>query len=156
MSRKAHPQGVNIDFMHLENQYNCQKISPIRRTSSDAIPPQGKPLLWSPLLGIGCTLSMRIYLAQWFSTLVARKNQVRIRVSYLPWLKALEFVLSFCLGKDHGKLLGKLAFNRIGYKYMCKGYRTHIRKKKRQNPKWHQSNIIFLPNWPECLMTFDM
>ncbi|KAF4797899.1 histone-binding protein RBBP4 [Turdus rufiventris] len=33
-------------------------------------------------------------------------------------------------GKGHGKLLGKVATNTIGYKCMCKEYREHIKEKK--------------------------
>ena len=91
--------------------------------------PQGKLLLWSPSLSTSCTLYLKEFL-----TLVTRKNQGRIGVLYPLGLGALAFVLSFCLGKGHGKLLGKLATNTISYKYMCKEYREYVRKKgKNQN-----------------------
>lgn len=54
------------------------------------------------------TLFMKMYLEELFSTLVVKKNQ--------DSLGALEFVLSFCLWKGHGKVLGKIATNTMGFR----------------------------------------
>lgn len=76
--------------------------------------------------------------------MAARKNQDRIRAVYLPGLGALEFVLSFCQGKGHGKVLGKLATNSIGYRATntcVKNTENILKKEKRQKTNITSPNI---------------
>lgn len=94
--------------------------------------PQLKPLLWSPPLGTSCPSFMKIHLKELFSTLVARKRtMVAQGCCALLGLGALEYVLSFCLGKKAWKSTGKTI---IAYRApnVCVRNTENTQKKKRQ------------------------
>lgn len=96
-----------------------------------AIPPQVKPLLWSPP-GTACALSMK-YLQELFSTLVLQSKNQESPVP--PGLGALEFILPFCLGKSHGKPQGKAATDTTGHRDTNGCGNNTRNREKRQKPK---------------------
>lgn len=71
--------------------------------------------------------------------LVPRKNQDSTGALYALGLGALEFVLSFCLGKGHGKVLGKQVTNAIGYKATNICVKNTENIEKRVKPKEHNA-----------------